>query len=178
MKPCLKLILNACLVFAAACGSVESPPVLAAPTVDDFQSPTNENPSTFTGMAEPGASVVVRGGAEAVASATAGADGVFSVDVELRPDADNTLLVSQELGGEESPSVTLTITHDGTAPDTASLDPVVTPTRNTQPVLVGEAEPGALVTVSGGAADASDSADAVGRFSIEVTLNSAVASVT
>ena len=182
----IRSLLFPCLLsigLLAACGGGGSPPPmdggeLAAPSLDAFASPTNQNPITLTGAGELGATIQVRGGAEPIASADVAADGTFSVDVMLNADSINTLLVSQVLDGIESPATTLSIEHDGTPPTTPTLDPVTSPTWRATQTLRGSAEPGATLSVTGGAADGSTTVDGAGHFELEITLNTAVASIT
>lgn len=158
---CLSLLL-------IACGDPQVPP---APTVDEAPSLTNADPLTLGGSAEPGATVEVRGGAE-VASGTADDSGAFTVDVSLRPDVENTLLVSQVVDGMESTATTIEVTHDGMPPAAPSLDDPITPTRLTTQTLRGSSEVGATVTVEGGTEPASATVDADGRFAVDVMLDS------
>ena len=145
----IRSLLFPCLLsigLLAACGGGGSPPPmdggeLAAPSLDAFASPTNQNPITLTGAGELGATIQVRGGAEPIASADVAADGTFSVDVMLNADSINTLLVSQVLDGIESPATTLSIEHDGTPPTTPTLDPVTSPTRRATQTLAARRSP-------------------------------------
>lgn len=170
------------VLVALGCGGDDdgNPMTPGAPSVDPVASPTNENPVMLTGSGEAGATLQVRGGAEAVVETQVASDGSFSVEVPLREDAENTLLVSQRFGadGPESMAVTIEVVHDGTAPDTPELDPVSSPTRRATVTLRGSAEADAEVRVTGGAEDASTTAGGDGRFEVMVTLNTAVASVT
>jgi hypothetical protein len=130
-------------------------------------------------MGEAGATLQVRGGADALVETQVTGDGSFSIDVPLREDAMNTLLVSQKQGdGAESPSTTVSVVHDGTAPESPELDPVTTPTRRVTVTLRGSAEAGATVAITGGADDASGEVGSDGRFSADVTLNTATAEIT
>ncbi len=155
-----------------------SPDTLDPPMVDTVLSPTNQSPLTLTGSAHAGAMVQVRGGAQAVVSADVGADGHFSVDVPLVPNAPNTLLVSQVMGTTESTATTVMVVHDDMAPDAPMVDPVTSPTRRPQTRLRGSAEPGATILVTGGAEDAMGPVDDTGRFDLMVTLSTSVASIT
>lgn len=141
-----------------------------APSVDAVPTLTNQSPLTLTGTAEAGALVQVRGGASSPVEATAGDDGSFSVDVELNADSLNTLLVSQTVEEAESESVTVTVTHDGTPPGTPALSPVVSPTRRSSQRIRGTTEANATVTITGGADEATGTADASGAFEVLVML--------
>ncbi len=69
-----------------------------------------------TGNAEPGATVVVTGGA-AVAQANVGADGRFTVNVPLRAETHQTLsVVARDAAGNVSPPATVSFTTDCTPP--------------------------------------------------------------
>jgi len=160
----------ATLMLAACDGEVVVPPEPpGAPEVDDVVALTNQNPITITGTAEAGALVQVRGGAD-LAEATADNDGAFSIDVTLTADTQNALIVSQTVEMLEGPGVTVMVTHDGTAPATPTIDPVITPTRRTMQTIRGTTEPGAAVTITGGNDDASGTADDSGSFEISVSL--------
>lgn len=151
---------------------------LGPPTVDPVQSPTNVNPLPVAGTGSPGAFVEVRGGELAVASAEVAEDGTFSVDVALRANSDNTLLVTQVRSISESSAVMVQVTHDDIAPDTPFLDPVVSPTRRTESLIRGTAEAGSEVVVSGGSMEVTGQADDTGRFAVTVPLDTEVAEIT
>lgn len=174
-------VLAATVAVATACGGGDDgdPSTPDAPSVDAVSSPTSENPIALTGTGLAGATVQVRGGAEALVESEVADDGSFSVDVPLREDAVNTLLVSQKLGdGPEGTATTVEVEHDGTAPDTPRVDPVGSPTRRSMVTLRGDAEAQARIRVTGGAEDADGTVDADGRFELTVILETATASVT
>ena len=80
------------------------PPLLCAVTKD------------VTGRAEPGATVVATGGA-AVAQATVGAGGAFTVSVPLRAETHQTLsVVARDVAGNVSPAASVSLTTDCTPP--------------------------------------------------------------
>ncbi|HJL19897.1 MAG TPA: Ig-like domain-containing protein [Sandaracinaceae bacterium LLY-WYZ-13_1] len=160
----------ACLALAlglSACGEGEPP---AAPSVDAPPVLTNDDPIVLTGTAEADALVQIRGGAGGPAEGPADADGSFAIEVALEADAENTLLVSQTVGGLESEATTVRITHDGTAPEAPAVDPVTSPTRRDQQRLRGTTEANATVRVTGGAEDARTETDDAGRFELDVVL--------
>jgi hypothetical protein len=158
------------LASLAACGD-DATPVLDPPVLDTAPALTNRNPVTLAGSALAGVTLEVRGGSEAVVSAVVGSDGRFSIDVPLRADLDNNLLASvRDDAGNESTAVSLTIRHDGIAPDAPALDPVSSPTRRTSARIGGVTEAGATIRVSGGTADVEGTADTSGRFDLEVPL--------
>lgn len=159
--------------FAVACGSDTQAP--DAPIVDAPPRAVRDNPWVLTGEGEAGATVEVRGGAEAVASAVVGARGQFTVSVALVADSANLLLVSQtDEAGNESALTKVEVVHDGTPPATPELDFVTTPTRAVKPTLRGKTEADALVRITGGASEVSVEADASGRFEVEVPLNTSL----
>ncbi|HJL34218.1 MAG TPA: Ig-like domain-containing protein, partial [Polyangiaceae bacterium LLY-WYZ-15_(1-7)] len=166
------------VALGVGCGD-EGSGALAAPEVDAVDSPTNADPLTLEGSALAGATVEVRGGADAVASAVVDDTGRFAVDVALRADARQTLLISQRAGGEESPATELDVVHDGTAPEAPEVDPPATPTRRDALMLAGAAEAGATIEVRGGADEvATGGVDAEGRFELAVRLRTELAMLT
>jgi hypothetical protein len=171
--------LNWLVVWLAACGGDDGPPALLDPPVlDTAPSITNENPIALTGTGAVGTTIQVRGGAEAVVSAVVGSDGRFSIEVPLRADAENDLLASLiDANRNESTAVSVSITHDGTAPDAPALDPVASPTRRTTSSIRGMTEQGATIRVAGGRTPAEATADASGRFELEVELTTAAGPV-
>jgi hypothetical protein len=165
-------------MLVAACGGDDRPALLDPPVLDATSSITNMNPIAIAGSGAVGATLEVRGGAEAVVSAVVGRDGRFSVDVPLRADQENDLLASlRDANGEESTAVALSITHDGTAPEAPVLDPVASPTRRTTSSIRGTTEEGATIRVAGGLAPVEATADASGRFDVEVELTTAAGAV-
>lgn len=164
-------ILAAALMLAACDGEpMEEPTPSEAPAIDEVPGLTNQNPITISGTGVPEAQIVIRGGAD-IAEATAGEDGTFSVEVDLTPDTENALVVSQTVDMLESQTVTVRVTHDGTPPETPSVNPVTSPTRRTMQTIRGTTEAGATVTITGGAEVATGEADENGRFEIPVDLN-------
>lgn len=159
------------LCVLGACTSTTPPSMLDAPTLDATPARTNDDPLTLTGHGAAGATLQVRGGADPVTSATIAADGSFSVMVPLHTDAANTLVVSQVEAGTESPAVTRAVTHDGTAPMTPVLDPLVSPTRRAMAQIRGRSEAGAQITITGGTAMVMGPVDATGHFDVAVPLN-------
>ncbi|MEC7519480.1 MAG: Ig-like domain-containing protein [Myxococcota bacterium] len=155
---------------ALVCVGCDGGDAPAAPSVDALPEVTNQNPLTVTGSAESGALVQIRVGSGSPTEGTAGDDGAFSIDVTLNAEVENTLLVSQTVGGVESEATMVTVTHDGTPPNAPQLDPIVTPTRRSMQRLRGQSEAGATITVTGGTEDAEATADADGRFEVTVSL--------
>lgn len=169
---CAPLVLTTFVALALAACNGTTPPasMVDAPTIDATPMRTNQSPLTITGHGLAGATLQVRGGADPVASATVGGDGAFSVMVALRANASNTLVFSQTSGGAESTSVMRTIVHDGTAPMTPVLDPLVSPTRRTTASVRGRTEAGARLAVTGGMAPVMGTADSTGRFTLMIPL--------
>jgi hypothetical protein len=145
-------------------------PTLAieAPLVDPI-APTNMVNVNVTGDAEMGVTITIAG-AVSPASGTAGADGSFSIPVELQPNVANTLFVFAVGGGETSAAATLVVIHDDIAPSSPELDPIASPTSLTTVSVGGLSEAGATIAVAGGASAASGSADGDGRFGVLADL--------
>lgn len=171
MQSATALVTTLLVLSVAACSS-ETPPSssIDAPMIDATPMRTNQSPLTITGHGTAGATLQVRGGADPVASATVGSDGAFSVMVALRPNTTNTLVFSQTSGSTESTSVMRTVVHDGMAPMTPVLDPLVSPTRRTTATVRGRTEAGARLAVTGGMAPVMGTADTTGRFTLMVPL--------
>lgn len=161
------LILLIAITQSVACSS---PSEVAAPSLDPLPDLTNENPLLILGSSEPQATIQIRGGVDAIGEGVSDSEGRFSVSVNLRPDSENNLLVSQVVDGVESPSAMVRVTHDGTAPAVPVVDGVVTPTRLTTQTVRGSTEAGAVVSITGAMAPAMGTADVAGRFEIEVEL--------
>ena len=89
---------------------------LAAPVLDPVASPTNENPVTVTGLANPNTEVRLYDNGTLQASITAAQDGTFSFSAVLS-DGANTLYATMWDGARESdPSATLTIEYINVLP--------------------------------------------------------------
>ena len=143
-----------------ALGGLASDPALArvvhdpvAPGPPDFAlvvSPTAINPATLTGTAEPNAGVTVTGGA-ATAGAWAGADGSFSVQVPLVPNAANALsAVCADAAGNVGAPRAVTVVHDDVPPAAAAASLLRAFFDGVRLVVEGNfgaVEPGAAVTV-------------------------------
>jgi hypothetical protein len=134
--------------------------------VDPLSSPTADNPITITGSTEASASIAITGGASD-ATGTSAADGSFSIDVTLNDNARNELHVTRAGSSVETVVV---IVHDDSAPAAPELDTIASPTNRTMFDVSGTSEPGARVSVTGGTAPASGTADTTGRFAIPVTI--------
>jgi hypothetical protein len=157
------------LALAACDGEVVDPEQPEPPSVDDIDSPTREIEITVSGEALPDARIDVTGG-DAAVDGMADGDGAFVLTVRLVADELNMLEVTQTVEGVTSDPTTVAVTHDGTGPDTPSVDPVVSPTRRTSQTLRGNTEPNARVIIRGGAVEATGDADGTGRYSIPVML--------
>lgn len=140
-----------------------------APMIDDVPDVTNEATITLSGIAETGVGISAVGGATD-GSTTVAVDGTWSVDVGLRPNRVNTLLVFAVSGSDTSPAATLTVRHDDIAPLAPTLDAQASPTGAELARITGLSEGGAALEITGGAATATGTADEVGGFSIDVML--------
>jgi large repetitive protein len=137
------------------------------PQVDPVQTPTNQNPITLTGLTEVGGEQIeISGGAAAVMVNAAG-DGTFTAQVQLNPNARNTLVVARTNGGA---STTVIIDHDDIDPDPPTVNPIASPTNQTNIMVTGTTEPTIRVSVTGGVAAAAGNADGAGQFSVPVTI--------
>ncbi len=91
------------------------------PVVDDPNPPnTSSSTLTVTGhvtMPADGITIRITGGAADATGTTDASSGVFSVDVMLQANMENTLSVVAVNGAIESPAATVTVTHDDIAPD-------------------------------------------------------------
>jgi len=140
-----------------------------APIVTPVESPTAQNTITLTGTTSADADISVVGGASA-ASTTADSNGVFSVDVDLRANATNELIVTANAGGNPSSPTVLTVIHDDTAPAPPSVTAIDSPTALLRVLVTGTAEAQARVTVNGASAPATVQASPTGQFAVEITL--------
>lgn len=174
--------LTPALLLVAACAGEDQdlPPIQppGAVKVDAVESPTNQNPITLTGRGEAGANLQVRGGKRSVVSMVVGDDGGFSVEVPLKANVENRLLVYQSREGEEGPSVDVIVLHDDVPPDTPVADPITSPTRAEMVTITGRAEAEAELVVTGGDGERRTMVDADGTFSVDVGLMAAVAAIT
>lgn len=139
------------------------------PDVDPPQSPTNEGSILLTGRAEPHSGIGVTGGANP-ANGNADAQGRFTVEVELRPNALNTLYVFAIGSGSFSASVVVEVLHDGIPPEAPALQPVPEATADTTLTLTGTAEPKGSVAATIGSVTTTAEVDETGDFTLEVAL--------
>ena len=138
----------------------EAPPL----SVDDVDSPTNDDQPTITGETEPGAMVSVDTGTS-TEMATVDADGTISFTPSPLDDGTYTFVfVATDEAGNSSDPESVTFEVD-TEPPALSVDDVDSPTNNDQPTITGETEPGATVTVDTGDGTETVTADADGSFS-------------
>ncbi len=129
----------------------------AQPSLDPIASPTSSNPVHVTGTAEAGALVEVYEGTLVIATATAGANGVFSVDVSLGEGAHSIFVRVADAAGNVAPdSDPISLTVDRTAPAAPVIDEPVDGASIASGALTvrGHAEPGAQVRVTGAGNDA------------------------
>lgn len=167
-------------LIAIGCGG-EDPMMgdLDAPTVDALDSPTSETMIHLSGSALGGATIEVRGGANALDTGMADAGGTFDVEVTLSPDSENMLLVTQSLDGAESGVARVTVIHDGTAPSAPMLDATPSPTRRETLTITGTSEAGATLRITGGANEMEETTvGSDGSFSIDVALETQLAAIT
>jgi MYXO-CTERM domain-containing protein len=106
---------------------------------------------TISGTAEPGATVTVTVDGQVVGTATAGADGMWSIipSAALAEGEREIVVVAADAAGNMSPPVTVTITIDATP---AAPVAITSPVNNTQVdgpslTVTGTGEPGATITV-------------------------------
>ncbi|MCE0908427.1 BapA/Bap/LapF family large adhesin [Pseudomonas kurunegalensis] len=133
-------------------GNVSTPGTVTAPDVTAPLAPAdlaiNEQGTTLTGRAEPGATVSVRG-ADGVllGSAVAGADGQFSITLQPPQTEGQALEVSaKDAAGNTSPSASISA-PDVETPDTTAPDQPTNLALASGVTLTGRGEPGATVQV-------------------------------
>ncbi|MBV4515028.1 Ig-like domain-containing protein, partial [Pseudomonas kurunegalensis] len=133
-------------------GNVSTPGTVTAPDVTAPLAPAdlaiNEQGTTLTGRAEPGATVSVRG-ADGVllGSAVAGADGQFSITLQPPQTEGQALEVSaKDAAGNTSPSASISA-PDVETPDTTAPDQPINLALASGVTLTGRGEPGATVQV-------------------------------
>jgi MYXO-CTERM domain-containing protein len=106
---------------------------------------------TISGTAEPGATVTVTVDGQVVGTATAGADGMWSIvpSAALAEGEREIVVVAADAAGNMSPPVTVTITIDATPSAPVAITSPVNNTQVDGPSLTvtGTGEPGAMITV-------------------------------
>ena len=106
---------NALTPYTASFTTLGSTQAGLSVSLDSIPPFVNHSPLTITGTTSAGATVTVTGGANPV-TATAGADGRFSVDLPLDPAGPNTFTAQASLASAQSPSVPFSVAYDATAP--------------------------------------------------------------
>ena len=148
--------------------TVHAPDTTAPAAADDLA--ISADGTTLTGTAEPGATVNVdtNGDGTPDATATAGADGKFTVALEPALTNGETVSVTvQDPAGNTSPAATATAPD--TTPPAAASDLAISPDGTT---LTGTAEAGATVNVDtngDGTPDATVTAGPDGQFSVPLS---------
>ncbi|MVN21798.1 Ig-like domain-containing protein [Mucilaginibacter arboris] len=150
------------------------PPVTpSVPVLASLGTITNNNKPTVTGTAEPGSTVILYDGTTVIGTATADANGNWSITpATALADGNHSLAVAVKdaAGNMSTVSTATTITVDTIAPAAPSV-PVLasggTITNNNKPTITGTAEPGSTVTLyDGTTVIGTTTADASGNWSI------------
>ncbi|MEK9159572.1 MAG: S-layer homology domain-containing protein [Patescibacteria group bacterium] len=155
----------------------------AAPQVDEPLSPVDANKAILTGEADPGAMIMVVGGRYEIPTATADAQGKFSVEVALVQESSNTFYITAATAGADpSESIEVVIVEgaevtqayeastgeDHTAPDAPDLEETDVETTDSTYTIEGSGEAKGHVLVNG--EDSEETVDSDGSFSVEVEL--------
>ena len=146
----------------------------SAPDMEPSPTITADGKVTLRGLADAFATVTVHARGRLVAEATADVDGHFAVDVDLDVDVRNIFHVSQKKNGHSSPSVSVEIVHDGTAPAAPVLDAMVDVTARDVLHVSGSAEAFARIVIEGGKEPVECFADDKGDFGIDIDLDVSV----
>jgi alpha-tubulin suppressor-like RCC1 family protein len=160
--------------------------VALAPTnlATDPPSPANNNNPSITGLAEPGATVRIHRNSQCAdqpaASGVANATGVFSIGVIVPDNSSMTFYAdATDLAGNNSSCSPTGVTYvEDSAPPTPPIlsgTSPASPSPQNSPLVLGTAEPGALVSIftnSGcqGAPVGTSLADVSGSFAAAVTV--------
>lgn len=155
----------------------------AAPDVDEPLSPVDANKAIITGEADPGAMIMVVGGLYEIPTATADANGNFSVEVALIQESSNSFYITAvSAGSDPSESVEVVIVEgaeaaqeyeastgeDHTAPAAPDLEEVEVETDDSTYTIEGSGEAKAHVLING--EDSGEKVDNEGDFSVKVDL--------
>ncbi|QCO07159.1 Ig-like domain-containing protein [Azospirillum argentinense] len=112
---------------------------------------TNVTNLAISGQAQPLSTVVLYDGAVAVGTATADANGLWTITAaSLSEGAHSLTAVSSDATGSSPASSTLTVTIDSAAPNAPTVTTALS--NSTTPTLTGTAETGSTVTVTVGGA--------------------------
>ncbi|EMX9182038.1 BapA prefix-like domain-containing protein [Citrobacter sedlakii] len=116
---------------------------------------TDDNQLIFSGTGEPGATITILDGGTALpGSVIVGSDGTWTLTTPVLEDGNHNFTVTATDANNQtstpSPSVTLTV--DTSAPDAPFITSPTTPAATNQPELpiIGTGEPGSTVTLSDG----------------------------
>ncbi len=154
-----------------------------APQVDDPLSPVDANKATITGEAEPGTMIMVTGGLYDIPSATADAQGNFSVEVALVQESENSFYVTALIqGSDPSESIEVTIVEgaevtqdyeassgqDHTAPAAPEVEDAEVTTNESSYTIEGTGEAKTHIILNG--EDSGEKVDNDGTFSVDVDL--------
>ncbi|MBC8499143.1 MAG: right-handed parallel beta-helix repeat-containing protein [Candidatus Atribacteria bacterium] len=115
-----------------------------APTLSAVVSPTNISPQTLSGTKETNTSIWING--TEVISINSSTNWSFSHN--LSEGANNISITSRDAAGNESASITTTITLDTGAPEAPTLDAVVSPTNVTPQILSGTKETNSSILIN------------------------------
>lgn len=160
-------------VFLSGCGIFgppDPPPVIQ---LDQVQRHTNQATISIngsaTGLPDKIATIEIIGG-QALVTANANSQGVFTVPVSLRPNQSNNLSIVAfyELETRSNPS-SVSVTHDNIAPD-APIPDAPRYTNQNPFALSGSSEAGALISAATASGTAQATTAAAGNFSIAVPM--------
>lgn len=150
-----------------------------APRLDPPVSPTSLDHQRVRGSAEPGATVVIRGGVEDVTT-TCDETGRFEADVRLHTTIDghaetDLIAVAVDATGNVSAEARARIVFDAALTiEAPELDMLPSPTPDRTVTLTGRAKAGAEIRITGAVDEVLTTSDAEGRFAAEVTLHADV----
>jgi triacylglycerol lipase len=149
-----------------------------APLLDSLPPAVGSTAVALRGIAEPGATVVVRDPYRIQRIPADAVTGRFSTTVRLRIAAPTSIVVAAEdPAGNRSPEVVATLRHDPSLaavpaerPPPPTVDPLPAAVAATRVTLAGLTVPWGQVRVDGGEAPAAGVADGEGRFAVGVAL--------
>jgi hypothetical protein len=145
----------------------------AAPAIN----PVHDNDASITGTAEPGSSVTVTDATtgKAIGTATAGADGTWSLAIPAGASitAGDTISATARDGAGNVSGPATTVVIDATAPAAPAINPV----HDNDASITGTAEPGSSVTVTDattGKAIGTATAGADGTWSLTIPAGASI----
>jgi 2',3'-cyclic-nucleotide 2'-phosphodiesterase/3'-nucleotidase/5'-nucleotidase len=112
-----------------------------APAVNEV----TDQSTTVTGKTEAGAKVEVKANGQILGTATAGADGSFTVNISLQKAGTEVSVTATDLAGNMS-AETKVVVKDVTAPDAPQVGQIIAPAKS----VTGNAEAGSIVKVFAG----------------------------